>query len=99
MIHPEARAEVLAAPAYYDELDALQGTALALDLQQCIVEAFVAIEEAPSSFPPYVFGTRRYLLRRFPYALVFDAEPAPVVLALAHAKRRPGYWAGRSADG
>jgi toxin ParE1/3/4 len=39
---------------------------------------------------------RRALLARFPYALVFLVQEAEVrVLAVAHAKRRPGYWLGR----
>jgi toxin ParE1/3/4 len=39
---------------------------------------------------------RRALLARFPYALVFLVQKEEVrVLAVAHAKRRPGYWLGR----
>jgi plasmid stabilization system protein ParE len=39
---------------------------------------------------------RRALLARFPYALVFLVQEDEVrVLAVAHAKRRPGYWLGR----
>jgi len=39
---------------------------------------------------------RRALLARFPYALVFLVREEEVrVLAVAHAKRRPGYWLGR----
>jgi hypothetical protein len=94
-IHPEARAEVLATLAYYDALDRVQGTTLSDALREHIEHAYVQIGEAPSAFPPYLFGTRRFLLRRFPYALVFDVEPSPLLLAFAHAKRRPGYWKTR----
>jgi plasmid stabilization system protein ParE len=39
---------------------------------------------------------RRALLARFPYALVFLVREDEVrVLAVAHAKRRPGYWLSR----
>jgi hypothetical protein len=39
---------------------------------------------------------RRALLARFPYALVFlILEEGVRILAVAHAKRRPGYWLGR----
>jgi toxin ParE1/3/4 len=39
---------------------------------------------------------RRALLARFPYAIVFLVRPEEVrVLAVAHAKRRPGYWLSR----
>lgn len=94
-IHPEARIEVLAALAYYDELDTQQGTSLAAELQKRIDTAVVQIAETPLAYPPYVFGTRRCLLRRFPYAIVFDTDPEVLVLALSHTKRRPGYWKDR----
>ncbi len=39
---------------------------------------------------------RRILLARFPYVVVFvEVEDAIRVLAVMHAKRRPGYWLGR----
>lgn len=35
-------------------------------------------------------------LRRFPYRIVFEIrEACLVVLAIAHARRRPGYWKRR----
>lgn len=93
--HPEAEIEVFDALDFYDELDVLQGTRLAAGLQLEIDTALGLVGELPRSFPPYALGTRRCLLRRFPYALVFDIEPEAVVLAFAHTKRRPGYWRGR----
>jgi len=42
---------------------------------------------------------RRALLPRFPYAVIFmDLGEHIRVLAVAHAKRRPGYWLGRVAS-
>jgi toxin ParE1/3/4 len=39
---------------------------------------------------------RRALLARFPYAIVFLVRQEEVrVLAVAHVKRRPGYWLSR----
>lgn len=39
---------------------------------------------------------RRALLARFPFALVFLVREDEIrVLAVAHAKRRPGYWLSR----
>lgn len=41
--------------------------------------------------------TRRLLVSHFPYQLVYRVRPAEiVVVALAHVKRRPGYWKDRS---
>ena len=39
---------------------------------------------------------RRYLLGRFPYSVVYQVKPRHVeVLAVAHHRRRPGYWTVR----
>ena len=42
-------------------------------------------------------GTRRrYILRRFPYSIVYQLTTAELrILAVAHHRRRPGYWASR----
>jgi plasmid stabilization system protein ParE len=54
------------------------------------------IEQGPRQWPPYLGETRRYLLRRFPFFVVFRETPDRVeVLAIAHGRRRPGYWLGR----
>jgi hypothetical protein len=35
-------------------------------------------------------------MKRFPYAVIFqEKEEVIFVVAISHAKRRPGYWAGR----
>ena len=40
--------------------------------------------------------TRRVLVARFPYQVVYRITPtATVIAAIAHLKRRPGYWKGR----
>lgn len=52
--------------------------------------AAAAIGQAPEMWPSYDQGTRRFLLRRFPYFLVYRVEPTRVVIvAIAHAHRRP----------
>jgi plasmid stabilization system protein ParE len=39
---------------------------------------------------------RRYLLRRFPYSVIYQVTSNELrVIAVAHHRRRPGYWAGR----
>ena len=59
------------------------------------------LAEQPESFPlllntPEDLSIRRTLLPRFPSALVFVDLPAHVrVLAVAHRRRRPGYWLTR----
>jgi len=39
---------------------------------------------------------RRYLLRRFPYSIIYQVAGEEVrVVAVAHHRRRPGYWSNR----
>ena len=54
------------------------------------------IREAPLRWPTYLLGTRKVRLRRFPFALVYHVGVEVAhVLAVAHLRRRPGYWRGR----
>jgi len=40
--------------------------------------------------------TRRTLVARFPYHVVYRLRPTEIVIvAIAHLKRRPGYWKNR----
>ena len=58
--------------------------------------ALDAIANSPEAWSPYVHETRRYLLRRFPFMVVYRVTPEEIqVVALAHARRRPGYWKDR----
>ena len=43
-------------------------------------------------------GTRRqYTLRRFPYSIIYQVTAEELrILAVAHHRRRPGYWARRA---
>lgn len=54
------------------------------------------IVEAPDRWPMYTHGTRRYLLRRFPFSVVYRVSGIAItVVAVVHGKRRPGYWKSR----
>jgi plasmid stabilization system protein ParE len=51
---------------------------------------------APHRCPAYLRGTRRYVFKTFPYSLIYIIEADIVnVVAVAHDKRRPGYWRKR----
>jgi len=52
----------------------------------------------PELGAPYVEGEgiRRVLLQRFPFAVVYQVEPELIlIVAVAHQRRRPGYWRDR----
>lgn len=43
-------------------------------------------------------GIRKRLLRTFRYSLIYSVEAeGPLILAIAHHSRRPGYWSKRVA--
>lgn len=58
--------------------------------------AVEAVAQSPDRWPPNGEDTRRYLLHRFPYGLVYMVrEDSVVIVAVAHLRRRPGYWRHR----
>jgi plasmid stabilization system protein ParE len=64
-----------------------------------LVETLAAIERIrrfPDGWHPMSLNLRRCLLRRFPYGLIYGRDGADVVIvAVAHTRRRPGYWRDR----
>jgi toxin ParE1/3/4 len=50
----------------------------------------------PRHGSPYFAATRRVGLRRFPYSIVYVPDPEDLlVVAVAHHRRKPGYWRSR----
>lgn len=91
-LHPEARREIEEAYSWYAErsLDATVGFLTNVD------EGLACICENPNRWPKYLYDTRRYILDNFPYSVVYLEQPDHVtVIAVAHHKRRPGYWESR----
>lgn len=58
--------------------------------------SFSQIVSHPQLYPAYTKNTRRRVLAGFPYSVIFqEKSDAILVVAVAHAKRRAGYWRGR----
>jgi toxin ParE1/3/4 len=58
--------------------------------------ALDAVQRNPARYAPYLHGTQRFLLKRYPYAVVYrELEDLIWIVAVAHGKRRPGYWKSR----
>lgn len=84
------------AAAYYD----LEVPGLGNDYIGELDRAVVAIGERPEAWPR--FGVvrrqtvRRFLLSRFPYSVVYlPNDDHALIVAVAHGRRRPTYWASR----
>ena len=88
----EALEEAERAARWYAERSATAAAAFSEEMDA----AESAIARLPEAWPPYEHGTRRYLLRRFPFSVVYRVEESRVlIVAVAHARRRPGYWKSR----
>ena len=89
---PEAREELGTATAYYDGESPGLGDRFLGSVEQ-VVNRIAAFPEQGS---PFLGGTRRVVLRRFPFSVVYLQEAERVlVVAVAHTSRRPGYWRDR----
>jgi plasmid stabilization system protein ParE len=55
------------------------------------------LESNPRMGPQHTHGTRRLLLRKFPYVLVYGVaeDDCITIVAVSHQRRRPGYWQNR----
>jgi plasmid stabilization system protein ParE len=93
----EAVVELAEAAAWY----AARRPGLALEFLAEVERILPLIGNSPTSFPrlldlPAELVIRRALLPRFPYAVIFmNLETEVRILAVAHVKRRPGYWLNR----
>ena len=87
---PAASEEFAAAVEWYEE----QRKGLGADFYDAVIEATFLIEDQPDigvSDPDT--QTRRVMVKRFPYQVVYVAsEEEIVIVAIAHSRRQPGYW-------
>jgi plasmid stabilization system protein ParE len=93
-ILPEAEEELAQAAVWYER----KRIGLGVELVAMVDRAFEQILDAPLSCGTWRDDRayRRKLVTRFPYVIFFriDADAVEIV-AVAHARRRPGYWAER----
>ena len=90
----DAKAELLDALAYYNRRTPRAGDRLLQD----VLETAEQICETPLRWPIEDDGYRRWRLLVFPYAVRYDvaADGNIDIVAVAHAKRAPGYFRGRT---
>ena len=98
-LHPEARAELRSAALWYDG----RRTGLGDEFIAEVSATLDRIGNAPESYPAWpgtrAAGTliRKATVQRFPYLIAFERhEQHLLILAVAHAKRRPLYWLTRA---
>jgi plasmid stabilization system protein ParE len=90
--HPQAALELEAATDWYLE----RSPRAAKQFIEELTRAIDSIVEAPKRWPQGLGETRRLLLKRFPFAIVYREDFSAVqIVAVAHGRRRPGYWRDR----
>jgi plasmid stabilization system protein ParE len=92
-IHPEAEAEYEVALGWYFDRSATAANRF----ETAVNEAIEAIQSHPNMFPLCDQTHRFVMLKRYPFSVIYRVKADSVeVIALAHSKRRLGYWSGRS---
>ena len=90
--HPEAEQELAEAQNWYRERSEVAAQAFALEIDH----AMQSIAEAPLRWPQGRRGERRFVLHRFPYTVLYRVRADHLfVTAVAHHRRRHGYWRNR----
>ena len=84
------------AAIYYDAARSGLGGDFLDDIQYAIS----AVCRQPEIGTNIGYGFRRVLVRRFPFSVVYFLDEGEVVVAaIAHQRRRPGYWAKQRSGG
>jgi hypothetical protein len=93
--HPEAMIETKESADWYAE----RSLVASADFKEESRHAEKLVTEQPETWSPYLRGTRCFPLRRFPYRLVYIERGDRIIgIAVAHFRRRPGYWRKRLAE-
>ncbi len=92
VFHAGAAEELWGAAEFYESRSEGLGARFLDDVEQ----ALIVIAESPQRWPVLSGRVRRYLLRPFPYGLLYsELADHIVILAVMHLHREPGYWKSR----
>jgi plasmid stabilization system protein ParE len=89
-----AAAEVDEAVEYFDQ----QRDGLGNRFEQDLLDVVTFVTERPLAGSP-LKGVRKFRLRTFRYNVIYVVDTEEIVIvAVAHHRRRPGYWRNRLAS-
>lgn len=93
VVAPPALAELHDAAAFYTQQANIElGLALVAEFERTVNLVLIN----PLLGTLFRGTRRRCILRRFPYSIIYQATAEELrILAVAHHRRRPGYWAQR----
>jgi plasmid stabilization system protein ParE len=92
VFHELAEADLATAFVWYSQ----RSSSAADELWQEIRRTIEAIARNPAQFARFDENARGGLVRRFPFRIVYRYDSSRIlILAVAHVKRRPGFWHDR----
>ena len=94
---PGARAEYADATEWYED----RRPGLGKEFAAAVHAAFREIEERPLAWPHWqrLPEYRYFVMNRFPYTVFYRVTDDELeITAVAHGKRRPGYWVQRNTE-
>ena len=87
-----AQAELLEAISYYSSI----GTELGLSFEAAVANAVRSAVAHPERGAPRSKSTRRWLVKGFPYGVIYrESKDELVVVAVAHERKQPEFWIRR----
>lgn len=88
-----AEIEMTEASAFYESAASGLGVEFLEEVQRVVLILREHLELGRSIDP----GFRQALLHRFPFSIIYSVElDAILIIAVAHQRRRPGYWMDRT---
>jgi hypothetical protein len=95
LFHPKALQELSDGADYYGKIPKDLAERLLFEVEH----GRTLIVEFPEAWAPASASTRRYLLPGFPFQIVYRIRGEEIqIVALAHFKRKAGYWQHRLRD-
>jgi plasmid stabilization system protein ParE len=89
---PDAEEEMYETAKYYQA----QASGLGVDYLSEVERAIGSITQSPMTWPKVEGELRRRLVRRFPFGILYYIESEEIIIvAVAHLRRKPGYWKKR----
>jgi len=91
--HPEAEFELLEAASRYESEVPGLGERFGDEVERVVA----VLLENPNLGAPLMDDLRHFVLRRFPFTIVYAVvDDLLYILAVAHGSREPGYWSSRT---
>jgi plasmid stabilization system protein ParE len=90
---PAAQAELLEGISYYSAIR----PELGVRFEQAVARAVRSAVAHPDHGAPRSKNTRRWLVKGFPFGVIYRAnDEEVVVVAVAHQRKQPEYWGERT---